>query len=250
MNANLSRDDSSSRKPFATTRWSLIVAAGQENPEAARQALEQLCESYWYPLYALLRRKGYEANEAQDLTQEFFAFVLENETFRKADQKRGRFRSFLLTSMQNFVSNQHRAKNAQKRGGGRLMLSIDFTDGEQKYRQEPTDAMTAESVFERRWAMTLLGRAVDRLASEQAEAGKGEQFEVLKNYLGGGEPGRPYREIAEQLGIAEGTVKVSVFRLRQRCRELVREEIENTIGESDSVDEELRYLFTTLQKRS
>lgn len=232
------------RRPFATTHWSMVIAAakGSDSGEAKR-ALAQLCETYWYPLYAFVRRKGYNPNEAQDLTQEFFANVLINATFQKADQTRGRFRSFLLTSMQNFLANQHRAKIALKRGGGVQHLPLDFHKGEDRYQQEPIESMTPEKMYERRWAMTLMKRVLDRLADEQTQAGKGEVFDTLKHYLGGTDDQRPYREIAQQLNMPEGTIKVNVHRLRKRCRELLRDEISQTVETEAAVDDELRDLF-------
>lgn len=231
---------------FATTHWSMVVAAGGETSAESQRALEELCEIYWYPLYAFVRGKGYEASEAQDLTQEFFTSLLSNATLKKADQSRGRFRSFLLTSLQNFVSNQHRAKQALKRGGGHRHLSLDFQDGESRYRTEVRDTETPEKIFERRWALTLLQRAVDRLASEQQAAGKTEVWEVLKHYLGGQDDQRPYKEIGEQLGLPPTSIKVTVHRLRRRCRELLREEISQTVSTPEAIEDELKHLFQSV----
>lgn len=244
MNADPTNPQPNPPRPFATTHWSMVLAAAQASgSEEARQALAQLCETYWYPLYAFVRRKGYNPNEAQDLTQEFFAHLLANATIQKADQNRGRFRSFLLTSMQNFLANQHRARIAIKRGGGVQHLPLDFDKGEDRYRQEPAELMTPEKIYERRWAMTLMKRVLDRLGEEQTAAGKGEAFEILKHYLGGTDDQRPYREIAEQLGMPEGTIKVTVHRLRKRCRELLRAEISQTVETEAAIDDELRQLF-------
>ena len=231
---------------FATTHWSLIASAGRHSSTESRAALATLCQSYWYPLYAYLRRKGYQAAEAQDLTQSFFADLLEKERLQLADQQRGRFRSFLLAALNNFVANQWRNAQAIKRGGGRALLTLDVQSGEDRYRLEPAHELTAERMFERRWAMTLLERTIDRLREEHVRSDKEELFEQLKGHLGQG-GGAPYREVAERLGMSETAVKVAAHRMRKRCGEILREEISHTVDGPDAVDEELQQLFAAVE---
>ncbi len=234
-------------KSFATTRWSLVAEAGGAASPECRAALATLCELYWYPLYAFVRRKGYQAAEAQDLTQAFFAELLEKERLQLADPQRGRFRSFLLGALNHFLANQRRAAAAQKRGGGHNVLSIDFDDGETRYQREPVDATTPEKIFQRRWTMTLLDRAVGRLRDEFAAAGKLELFDQLKLHLGGDPEATAYGELAQALQTTEGAVKTAAHRLRKRCRELLREEIAQTVCDPEEIDAELQELFTSLQ---
>ena len=232
---------------FATTRWSLVLAAGRGDAPEAEAALAALCQSYWYPLYAYVRRSGHPADEARDLTQEFFARLLEKHALRAADSERGRFRSFLLTALKRFLSKQRHQARAQKRGGGRKPLSLDFEQGESRYRLEPAHEATAETIYEQRWALTLLDRVFDRLRAEFDQAGKQKAFHRLKVYLTG-EAGMPsYREVAVELGMTEGAVKVAVHRLRRRYRALVREEIAQTVAGPEDVDEELSHLFAALR---
>lgn len=231
---------------FATTRWSMVVAAGRDSSPAAARALATLCETYWYPLYAYARRKGHSAEDAQDLTQEFFVHLLDKQTVQVADRERGRFRSFLLTSMKNFMARQWRRGTAKKRGGDRKMISLDFEVGEKHYQLEPSHDATAESIFERQWALTVLEQALTRLRCEFQEAGKTELFEGLKMFVGGQTSTVPYRELGDQLNMSEGAVKVAIHRMRQRYRVLLRDEIQQTIGAGEDVDEELGQLFETL----
>ncbi len=232
---------------FATTRWSIVLAADRGASPHSTDALAQLCQSYWYPLYAYVRRRGHDAHEAADLTQEFLTRLLEKHDLRLADPQRGRFRSFLLGSLNHFLANEWRAARAAKRGGGLKNLSLDFEAGESRYHLEPADETSPEKIFERRWAMTLLQRATDRLAAEWADAGKASQFEQLKPILGGDES-KTYAEIAAALDMTEGAVKVAVHRLRKRCRELLREEIAQTVTQESDVAEELRHLFNAIGK--
>ncbi len=239
--------DAGGHRRFATTHWSVVVAAGQGSPQEVRQALEQLCGDYWYPLYAYLRRRGFQPAEAQDLTQGFLAQLLEKETLQAADQTRGRFRSFLLASLNHYLAHQWRLERAQKRGGTCRTITLDLEDGERRYHLEPTDPWTPEKIFERRWAMTLLGKAVESLRSEYEQGGKLHLFEALKVYLGGQDSSVPYREIAQQLDTTEGAVKVAVHRLRQRCRACLRREIAQTVASAEDIDEELRHLFQAVE---
>jgi RNA polymerase sigma factor (sigma-70 family) len=231
---------------FQTTRWSIVRTAGLRSSPGARDALATLCQTYWYPLYAYIRRKGYGSEDAQDLTQGFFAWLLEKNLAGKADRERGKFRSFLLTSFDHFLAKEWRRAGTQKRGGGRVVLSLDLAAGERRFSLEPTDELTAERIFERRWALTLLEETLARLREEFAERQKLEVFEQLKPHLGSELSSVPYRQIAEALGKTEGAVKVAVHRLRERCRELLRAEIAQTVSSAEEVDEELRHLFTAV----
>lgn len=241
-----SGDDSSRQGRFATTHWSIVVAAGRPEDPAAQEALATLCAEYWYPLYAYVRRRGYQAAEAQDLTQGFIVHLLEHNAVQAADQSRGRFRSFLLSSLHHYLANQWRHDQAAKRGGGRIR-SLDLNDGERRYLEEPANELTPERIYERRWAMTLLQKAVATLRSDYEAAGKGPLFDVLKAYLGGDAAAVPYRDLATQLGTTEGAVKVAVHRLRQRCRECLRQTISDTVASPADIDEELRFLFQVVE---
>jgi RNA polymerase sigma-70 factor (ECF subfamily) len=240
------REPPTSNPPFATTHWSVVAAAGGSSSAQSRAALTILCTTYWYPLYAFVRRRGYAADEAQDLTQEFFAQLLEKKSLQAADPHRGRFRSFLLASFDHFLANQRRKARAAKRGGNRVVLSLDFDAGESQYRLEPSHQLTPEVIFERRWAMTVLEQAVGKLQQEYEQAGKGQQFQVLKVYLGGEAKPPSYRQVCAELEMTEGAAKVAVHRLRRRCRELLRAEIAQTVATAEEVDQELRDLFATL----
>ncbi|MCB9873420.1 MAG: sigma-70 family RNA polymerase sigma factor [Planctomycetaceae bacterium] len=237
---------SDQHQDFATTRWSLIAAIGESSSVESRDALASLCETYWYPLYAYVRRKGHQPAEAQDLTQAFFAELLEKDRFQLADQERGRFRSFLLASLNNFVANQWRRDKAQKRGGGSPHLSIDVAAGEARYRHEPSHDLTAERIFERRWAMTLLEHTISRLSDEYSLSDKVELFEALKGHLGQGTT-TPYREVAERLGMSETAVKVAAHRMRKRCGQILREEISHTVDDPGAIDTELQQLFAAVE---
>ena len=230
---------------FAPTRWSLIVAARDGPSPEARQALSQLCEVYWYPLYAYIRRHGRTADQAQDLTQEFFARLLERDFLGAADPERGRFRAFLLASCKNFLANEHDRAAAQKRGGGRAPASLSVEGAEERYHREPSHDLTPERAFERRWALTLLDRTLGRLREEFTARGKGGVFDGLRHYLVG-DRGPPQGRAAADLGMSVGALKVAVHRMRQRYRELLREEIAQTVGGPDEVEQEIRELFAAL----
>ncbi len=236
----------SSAAQFATTHWSVVLAAGRTPSVGSQQALTSLCETYWYPAYAYVRRRGHSREEAQDLTQEFFLRLLEKDVLRAADPLRGKFRSFLLASLKNFLANERRDARARKRGGGRVHLSLDFQSAEDRYSLEPTHELTPERIYERRWALTLLEQSLSKLREEFTRSGKSDLFDQLRVFLGGEGQKVSYKEVAEKLGMTEGVVKVSAHRLRRRCREILREEIGQTVVGSEEVDEELRDLFTAL----
>ncbi len=231
---------------FQTTHWSVVLAAGQLVTPQAEAALETLCRIYWYPLYAYVRRQGHPPEDAQDLTQEFFARLLEKEFLKFADQARGRFRSFLLKSLQHFLVNEWVRGQAQKRGGGQQILPLDEESAERIYQQEPSASLAAQSLYDKRWAVTLLDRAMERLGADYAAAGKRDVFDHLKHLLLTEGSGEIYHEAAHQSGLSEGAVKVAVHRLRQRFRAAVRAEIAQTVATPEKVDEELRCLMTAM----
>ena len=236
------------RGHFATTRWSLVLAAGADGPSAgADEALATLCETYWYPLYGFLRSRGYSVDDAQDFTQAFFARVLEKHALRHADPARGRFRSFLLTALKNFVANAHDHDSARKRGGGMRVLPLEIEGAEDRFQLEPPSNETPERVFDRRWALTLLDRVMSRLQTEvESRTGTTSHFDRLKTYLTGEAPQLSYAQTAADLDMSEGAVKVAVHRLRKRFRELVRDEIAHTVSSPDEIDDELRYLLASV----
>jgi len=249
MSANDQSDRANPQAPwrFASTRWSLVAAAGQGTSPEAQEALAILCQVYWYPLYAYARRRLTKVEDAQDLTQEFFAQLVEKDYLQAADPKRGKFRSFLLTAFKNFLAKEHDRGQAQKRGGGRRFLPLDFQAGETRYHLEPSDHATPESLYERRWALTLLEQALALLRQEFTNTGKRQLFESLKGTLTGDGSTEPYSQIADKLGMSEQAIKVAVHRLRQRYKELLREEIAQTVTSDDEIDDELRDLFNAVR---
>jgi RNA polymerase sigma factor (sigma-70 family) len=231
---------------FATTRWSLIREAGYGEGSAACEALAVLCEAYWYPLYAYVRRRGRQPAEAQDLTQAFFVHLLEGKALAVADPQRGRFRSFLLQSLKNFMATERRRQRARKRGGNRQPLPLDFESGEDRYRREPVDADTPERLFQRRWALTLLEESLAALRGEYESSGRGALFAALQPHLQGGSGALSYAELGASLGMSEGAVKVAAHRLRRRYREILRGTIAQTVSSPAEIDEELRELMGAL----
>jgi RNA polymerase sigma factor (sigma-70 family) len=232
------------RQPrFATTRWSLVVRAGGCATEESHAALTELCQIYWYPLYAYLRRRGLSCDDAQDATQEFIAALLDKGAVARADSRRGRFRSFLLASLKNFLANEQRKARAQKRGPQQKVLSLDFAAGERQLAIEPAHHLTPERLYERRWALLLLERVVCLLRDEYAAAGKEPLFNELQAQLGAGHDRTPYTAIAHKLGTTEGAIKVAVHRLRRRYRELLRAEVAQTVQKPEDVEDELRSLL-------
>ena len=232
---------------FPTTRWTLVVAAGDPHRKEARSALVSLCENYWYPLYAYLRRRGYPADQAQDLTQEFFIRVLEGRYLDRADPEKGRFRSFILTSLKFFVADEEDRQRAHKRGGG-MLVPLEFSSGEERYQREPAHDETPERIFERRWALSVLDRVVERLRNEFVQHGRPEHFERLKVFLLG-QSDAPYAALAREMNTSEGALKVAIHRLRKRYRDLFRQEIADTVADPAEVESELRYLAAVLTKK-
>ena len=231
---------------FVTTHWSVVLAAGRGDSTKGRIALERLCENYWYPLYAFARRLGYSPHDAEDLVQGFFSACIEKNYFGAAEQGRGRFRSFLLIALKRFLANEWDKARAQKRGGAHVVVSLDGCTAEQRYALEPADNVSADKLYDRRWALTLLDRVVARLRDERAAVGKLDHFEQLKECITADGRGTAYAELAVRLGTTEGAIKVSVHRLRQRYRELLEQEIANTVASPEQIDEERRELLRAL----
>ena len=231
---------------FATTRWSLVAAAAGQPSADAERALAELCAGYWYPLYAYVRRRGSSPDDARDLTQAFFARLLEKGGLRAADPARGRFRSFLLTSMKHFLTSEWRRQTAEKRGGDVELLSIDYQDAEHRYQVEPGHDLTPEAIYERRWALGVLDRAVTDLGADYHRRGQGELFDALRVFLGHDPARLPYAELSERLGQGEGALRTAASRLRARWRDRLRELVAETVRDGDSVEDELRSLLAAL----
>ena len=232
---------------FAATRWTLVWAAadGRVSPRA-QEAMEELCRLYWYPLYAYVRRRGHEAHEAEDLTQEFFLRLLAKDFFAGVDRRKGKFRAFLLAALKHFLANQRDRSRTQKRGGGQVVVSLDGLKAESRYQLEPAHNPTAEKLFERQWAIAVLDWVLLRLQTDFAAEGKQAIFDRLKPFLTAGRQPGGYAEVAGELGISEGAVKTAVHRLRRRYRQLLRDEIAQTVASSEEIDEEIRYLLACL----
>jgi len=228
---------------FAATRWTVVLAAGQAPSPQAGRALEELCRTYWYPLYAYVRRRGYEVHEAEDLTQEFFARLLAKNYLGDVDREKGKFRSFLLASLKHFLANEWDRARAARRGGGASHLSLDTQTAETRYRSEPADDLSPDRLLDRQWALALLDQVLGRLQAEFVEDGKGKLFDHLKVFLTEGKGATSYAEIAAKLGMTEGAAKVAVHRLRRRYRELLREQISQTVATPAEIDDEIRHLF-------
>jgi len=231
---------------FATTRWSVVLAAGSPSSSHHEEALGSLCETYWFPLYVYLRRRGYDTHQAEDAIQAFFARLLEKNGLHPAQQDRGRFRSFLLASLKNHMADEWDHAQAQKRGGQSKVLSLDMATAETRYGFEPVDRLSPERLFERSWALTVLKQAMEQLKAESASTGKAQLFECLKATLTGQKNAVSYKSIAAQLDMSEGAVKAAAHRLRRRYRELVRQEIAQTVATEEQVEEEIRDLFAAL----
>jgi RNA polymerase sigma factor (sigma-70 family) len=228
---------------FATTHWSVVLAAGDRDTPQSAAALEQLCRAYWYPLYACVRRRGHQPQDAQDLTQGFFASLLAGGYLARADRERGRFRTFLLTAFDNFLHNDHDRTTALKRGGGRKIVSWEEHIAEGRYAREPASGLSPEQIYEKRWAATLLEQVLVRLREESAHAVRLELFDQLKSHLWGEDEATPYAQLAPHFNMTVSAIKVTVHRLRQRYRDMLREEIAQTVADAAEVDDEIQYLL-------
>ena len=233
------------RDIFVTTRWTMVLRAARADTTRARAALEDLCQAYWYPLYAYARRRGYSPHDAEDLTQGFFARILKLNSLAEVGRERGKFRAFMLAAMNHFISDEWGRASAQKRAA-QLTISLDAEMAENRYRSEPADKLTPESLFERRWAVTLLENVVKRLRSEYEASGQGALFMELRFAITGDKNTIPYAELASRLGLKEEALRVTVHRLRQRYRRALREEIAQTVADESEVVEEMNCLCRIL----
>jgi RNA polymerase sigma factor (sigma-70 family) len=227
---------------FVTTRWSLVLAAGHQTSPRSAEALASLCEIYWYPVYTFIRRQGYRPEDGADLTQEFFARVVEKHYFHDLDPARGRFRAFLCASIRHFLSNQRDRARTLKRGGNQPPISLDVETADGRYQLEPRNDLTPEKLFDRQWALMLLDRVLIRLREEQGSAGKADLFDQLKGFLTG-DSATPYADVGNALGMTEGAVKVAVHRLRRHFRDTLVQEIAETVSNPADIDAEIEYLL-------
>lgn len=234
------------RAGFAATRWTVVLAAARSDTTHARDALAQLCQIYWYPLYACVRRKGYAPPDAEDLTQAFFARLLDHHSIAAAKQEKGRFRSFLLTRLNHFLADEWDRVKAQRRGSGQRWIALEGGTAETRYQIEPVDARSPDKLFEYRWAVTLLERVFDQLRQDYEKSGKAPLFDELKACLAQARAAVPYAEASTRLGLSEGALRVAVHRLRQRYRDLLRAEIADTVSNPEEVEDELRHLLCVL----
>lgn len=233
---------------FVTTHWSVVLTAKQRDSSRAAAALEKLCRTYWRPLYAYVRHDGHDATEAQDLTQEFFARLLARDYLQHIRHQEGKFRSFLLSYLKNFLSEQRRKEGAQKRGGGCTFVSLDDAAGEDGYLFEPVDELTPDQVFERRWAQAIIQTALERLREEYTARDQAALFQLLQDYQPREPGGRSYAQLGDELGMTEAAVKSAVQRMRQRHRELLREEVGQTVTRPEEIEEELRHFRGVLSR--
>jgi RNA polymerase sigma-70 factor (ECF subfamily) len=247
-----SADLDSSEQPartgaFTTTHWSVVLAAADAGSPRQAEALEKLCRTYWYPLYAYARQCGNIAADAQDLTQSFFAHFLEKDRVSRANPERGRFRSFLLMLFKNYLTNEWHRARAQKRGGGQTIFSLDAAAAEGRYVLEPTESVTPVRAFEKAWAVSTLEQALARLRQEYADAGKAALYEKLNPFLLGEKPAETSAELARQLEMSEAALRMAVTRMRQRCRAALRHEVAHTVERPEDADDELRHLLAVLR---
>jgi RNA polymerase sigma-70 factor (ECF subfamily) len=228
----------------------VVLAAGEQNTPQSAEALERLCRTYWYPLYAYVRRRGYSHEDAQDLTQEFFARFLEKGSFSLADPARGRFRTFLLKSLQHFLADDWKREHRAKRGGGTFEIPLDSLEAESRYAAELTDTMTPERAYEERWAATLIEHVLEQMRQDCNRAGKERLFQALEDFLWGPAPSRSYAVLAKDLGLTEVALRAAVHRLREQYRERLRAEVAHTVSEPGEVNAELRYLISVIRTAS
>jgi len=239
------KSDSAGAGRFDTTHWSLVLAAGQRGTVESAVALERLCQSYWLPLYAYVRRRVSDVHDAQDMTQGFFERLLDKNYLADADPQRGRFRSFLLTAFKHFLSKEWEKAKAQKRGGGRSHISLNFSTGDSQITLQPAGGLTAEQMYERQWVITLLGRVMQRLETELEKVGKRSQFERLKDFIVSTKEETTYADVASELSMTESAARMATSRLRRRYRQLLREEIAQTVSSPEDIEDEINSLFTT-----
>ncbi|PYJ03236.1 MAG: RNA polymerase subunit sigma-24 [Verrucomicrobia bacterium] len=237
---------SSEKRWFTTTHWSVVLAAGHDSSPGAQEALEKLCRTYWYPLYAYVRQRGHEPHDAQDLTQEFFLRLLDKHYLAQVDRRKGKFRSFLMVAVNHFLANEWDRAKAAKRGGRVAFIPFEEASPEQRYALELVTDASLEKIFERRWALVVLDQVLAHLRDEFARSGKIQQFESLKMFLTGEKPSVSYAELAARLQTTEAALKMAVKRMRRRCAELLREEVAHTVDSPEQVEEEIRCLFAAM----
>jgi RNA polymerase sigma-70 factor (ECF subfamily) len=230
-----------------TTSWTLVRAAADSRTADSREALAKLCQRYWAPVYTFIRRHGYDREQSQDLTQGFFALLIEKNYLMNTDRERGKFRSFLLTAVKHFLANEWDRTNAQKRGGGQVAVSIDLVEAE-GWHSGVVEQTTPESVFLRRWALSLLENVMAKLRSEFAEAGRADEFDRLSVFLNRNSESARYKAVAAEMGISAGALRMTVHRIRKRYRHVLRAEIAETVSGPQEIDEELRFLLSVLSK--
>lgn len=241
--ANSGKELTDSGVDFATTRWSIVIAAGEQQSGDRQAALSNLCQTYWMPLYAYARRRVSDSHQAQDLTQAFFERLLEKNYVGDADPERGRFRAFLITAFKHFLSKEKHRARALRRGGGQSILSLDFESADGRVSHQASQDLTPEQIFERQWAITLLDRVLVCLEREQERTGKGSQFQLLKNSIVRQTDGASYADVARELGVTSSAARMAASRLRNRYRELLRVEIAQTVGAKEDIDDEIQHLF-------
>lgn len=234
---------SASGDVFATTHWTVVLASGKHSTPEAQAALEELCRTYWFPLYAYVRRRGYAKADAEDLTQAFFAKLLEKNFLAQLDSDKGKFRAFLLAALKHFLANEWDKAQAQKRGGGEQTLSLDWETADTKFQVAAQNEPSPDKAYDREWALALLAKVIERLQRECEQDGKGKLFDQLKVFLMAGKSELARAEVARALGMEEGAVRVAIHRLRKRYRQLLRDEVANTLSDAAMVDEEMRALF-------
>jgi RNA polymerase sigma factor (sigma-70 family) len=235
------------RNYFATTHWTVVLSASRNETTRGKDALSTLCETYWYPLYAFVRRQGHSPHDAEDLTQGFFARLMERESLAGVSPEKGKFRTFLLIALKRFLANEWHRANSQKRGGGLCRVPLRGHTAETRYIAEPIERLTAEKLYERRWALTLLERVLARLRDEYKSAGKSEHFDRLKPYLMADKDAIPHALVPAESGISESALRVAVHRVRRRFRELFREEVANTVAGPEDINDEIRHLLTAFE---
>ena len=235
--------DAAPRDIFATTHWTVVLTAGRQRTPQSDQALEELCRTYWFPLYAYVRRRGYTREDAEDLTQAFFERFLEKNYLEQLDAERGRFRAFLLACLKHFLTNEWHKSQRQKRGGNITHLSLDWQTADTHFQVADKTEPSPDKTFDREWATTLLGRVIETLSAECAAEGRAKQFAELKIFLTAGKGALPYTDVAKRLDMDEGAVRTAVHRLRKRYRQLLRDEIAHTLSDPAQIDEEMRALF-------
>lgn len=237
---------SNRREEFATTRWSIVIAAGRGESSLSRDALSLLCKTYWYPLYAYARRRGYRADQAEDVTQSFFARFLEKKDVQDADRSRGKFRSFLLVAFKHFLANEYDRERAQKRGGQHVIVPLNLDDAERKFNSGLVHGATPDQEYEKQWALSVLDGVVAQLTDEYAAVGKADLFGRLRVFLPGATGDETYQACGAALSLSESAVKMAVHRMRKRYRHILRKRIADTLADPAAVDEEIRYLLDVL----